>query len=62
MENTIRVERAKKGISQKQLAEEVGVTTPAINLIENNKVDTNLSTAMKIAKYFGLKVQELFNL
>lgn len=61
MKNTIRVERAKKRISQKELAEELGMTTQAIHLIEVGKSDPKLNTAFRIAKFFKLKIGELFN-
>ena len=59
--NTIRVERAKKDISQRTLAEAVGLSVQAISNIENG-TNPMLITAYKIACYFNMKVQELFTL
>ena len=60
MNNNIRVERAKKRISQKQLAKEVGLTSQEISKIENNKVDPRVGNAMKIAKVFDCDTEDLF--
>jgi DNA-binding XRE family transcriptional regulator len=38
----------------------VGCTKEAISKIENNLVDPKLGTAMRICKYFKLKVDEVF--
>lgn len=60
MKNTIRVERARKRISQKELGEAIGLTGEAIHLIETEKSDPKISNAMKIAKFFGLEVEDVF--
>lgn len=62
MNNTIRVERARRKISQEELADEVGLTRTAISYIENDKVDVRLCHALRIAKYFKLKIEEIFSL
>lgn len=60
MKNTIRVERAKKRISQQELGENVNISKTQINRIENGKSDPKISTAMKIANYFGVETEQLF--
>lgn len=60
MKNTIRVERAKRRMSQEQLAKEVGMTTQGICLIENEKTDPKVKNALKLAKFFKMEVAELF--
>jgi len=60
MKNTIRVERAKKKISQKKLADAVKATRQSIHLIENGKTEPKLTLAMKISKFFGLKIEDIF--
>lgn len=62
MKNNIRVERAKIRISQKELANHMGTTQATITSIENNKSDPKLSLAMRIAHFFGIKTDELFEL
>lgn len=60
MKNTIRVERAKLQITQSELAAEIGLTGTAISNIETEKSKPKISTALKIAKYFKLKIADIF--
>lgn len=60
MKNTIRIERAKRRMSQSELAEKVGMTTQGICLIENGKADPKVKNALKLAKFFKMEVAELF--
>ncbi|NPA68506.1 MAG: helix-turn-helix transcriptional regulator [Chlorobi bacterium] len=60
MENTIRVERAKKRITQAELAKQVHVSRQTIHAIENNKFVPSTLLALKIARYFGISVEDLF--
>ncbi|GAB4491446.1 MAG: helix-turn-helix transcriptional regulator [Saprospiraceae bacterium] len=62
MKNTIRVERAVLNISQAELAERVQVTRQTINAIELGKYVPSAALAMKIARVFGKKVEEVFEL
>ena len=60
MRNNIRVERAKKRISQEELANAVRVTRQSIHLIENGKTDPKLQLALKISRFFKLKIEDVF--
>jgi len=62
MKNIIRVERAVLNISQAELAERVQVTRQTINAIELGKYVPSAALAMKIARVFGKKVEEVFEL
>ena len=62
MKNNIRVERAKCDITQEELAENVGVTRQAILAIEKAKFVPSTVLALKIARYFGKSVEEIFEL
>lgn len=62
MENFIRVERAKKRITQAELAEKVNVSRQTIHAIETGKFVPSTVLALKIAKYFGCKVEDIFQL
>lgn len=62
MKNRIRIERAILDITQAQLAEAVQVTRQTINAIEASKYVPSAVLAMKIARYFGKKVEEVFEL
>ncbi|NDK56790.1 helix-turn-helix transcriptional regulator [Pontibacter fetidus] len=60
MKNSIKVERAKKDLTQEQLAEIVGVTRQTINAIEKNKYLPSTLLALKMSALFGVTVNELF--
>jgi putative transcriptional regulator len=62
LKNTIKVERARKGYTQADLAEKVGVTRLTIHSIEVGKFNPSVMLALKIADCFGTKVEELFEL
>jgi putative transcriptional regulator len=62
MKNTIRVERAKLDITQADLAEKVGVSKQTILSIEKGKFLPSAILAMKIARYFNVKMEDLFEL
>jgi len=60
--NCIKVFRAKFNISQRELAEEIGVTRKTINTIETCRFVPSTILSMKIAKYFKTTVEEVFEL
>ncbi len=62
MENLIRVERAKKKITQAELAEKVNVSRQTIHAIETGKFIPSTVLALKIAKFFKVKLEDLFRL
>lgn len=62
MKNRLRVLRAEQNWSQAELGMRVGVTRQAINAIETGKYDPGLPLAMKIARAFEKKVDDIFTL
>ncbi|NPA44374.1 MAG: helix-turn-helix transcriptional regulator [Chlorobi bacterium] len=62
MENTIRVERAKKRITQAELAKQVNVSRQTIHAVETGKFVPSTVLALKIAQYFGVMLEDLFKL
>ena len=60
MRNTIKVERAKKNITQADLAEAIDVSRLTIHSIETGKFNPSILTALKIARFFDISVDELF--
>ena len=62
MKNTIRVERAIKDITQQDLGVAVGVSRQTINSIEAARYVPSTVLALKIARYFGKTVDEIFTL
>ncbi len=53
--------RKEKGISQEQLALAVGTTRQTITSIEVGKYTASLALAYKIARYFNLTIEEVFD-
>ncbi|MFN3999042.1 helix-turn-helix transcriptional regulator [Algoriphagus sp.] len=62
MNNTIKVERAKKDMTQQDLAEKVQVSRQTINSIEAGKYVPSTVLALKIARVFGVALEEIFEL
>ncbi len=62
MKNNIRVERAIKNITQEELAKQISVSRQTINAMESNKYIPSTMLALKIARYFGKSVEDIFQL
>ncbi|WP_445432615.1 helix-turn-helix transcriptional regulator [Chryseobacterium indoltheticum] len=62
MKNKIKLERAIKNITQEDLAKKIGVSRQTINAMEAGKYVPSTVLALKIAKYFGKKVEDIFEL
>lgn len=62
MKNNIRVERAIRKITQQELAIVIGVSRQTINAIELCKYIPSTVLALKIARFFGKPVEEIFQL
>lgn len=60
MKNSIRVERAKLRETQQNLADAVGITRQSVHAIENEKYVPSAVLAIKIARHFGVKVEDIF--
>jgi putative transcriptional regulator len=60
MKNRIKVLRAERNWSQAELAERLNVARQSINAIETGKADPSLPLGMRIAKLFGVKVEDVF--
>ncbi len=60
MKNRIRECRKARGLRQEDLAEAVGVSRQTIIAIENDKYNASLELAMRLARYLGTTVEELF--
>ena len=55
----IRRLRREKGITQKQLSIELGISVAYINLIENNRRDITVPLLIKVAKLFNIELSDL---
>ncbi len=62
LKNRIRVLRAEMEISQKELAEVIGVSRQTVNSIEKGKFNPSVITALKLAEYFGVNVETVFQI
>jgi putative transcriptional regulator len=60
LSNRIKVQRAIKNITQEELATQIGVTRKTINTIETGKFVPSTILAIKLARYFEIRVEELF--
>ena len=60
MKNKLKIERAIKDITQEDLAKKIGVSRQTINAMEANKYVPSTVLALKIAKYFDKKVEDIF--
>ena len=61
MKTHIRELRKARKLSQEELAEAVGTTRQTITSIEVGKYTASLPLAYKIAKFFGLTIEEVFD-
>ncbi len=62
IKNRIKVLRAEKNWTQEDLAKRVGVSRQTINSIERGKFFPSVVLALKIARVFNLKVEDIFYL
>ncbi|HII76855.1 MAG TPA: helix-turn-helix transcriptional regulator [Methanolinea sp.] len=60
MKNKIKVFRAMHDLTQEALAQKLNVTRQTILAIEKGKYDPSLELAFKIARFFGVSVEEVF--
>lgn len=60
LKNTLKVHRAVRNITQDELAVAVGVTRKTINTIERAIYTPSTALVLRLAKYFGVTVEELF--
>ena len=61
VENDVKDLRAAEGISQADLGAALGVSRQTVIAIERGRYDPSLPLAIKIARYFGLSVEEVFH-
>ena len=62
LHNQIKVQRAIKNITQEELAIKIGVTRKTINTIENERFVPSAILAIRLARFFEIRVEELFEL
>lgn len=62
LKNQIKVYRAIHDWTQEELAYQVGVTRKTINTVENGRFIPSAYLAIKIARAFGVTVEDVFQL
>jgi putative transcriptional regulator len=60
--NRIRVLRAERNISQSELAAAIDVSRKTISTVEVGRFVPSTVIALKLARYFGVPVEEIFAL
>ena len=60
MKNRIEEIRKDRGILQEDFARSMGVSRQTISSLENGRYNPSILLAHKIAKYFGLTIEEVF--
>ena len=59
--NRVKELRDAASLTQKELGEKVGVSRQAVNAIETGKFDPSIWLAYDLAKYFDIRIEELFD-
>ena len=60
MKNKIESIRKERGILQEEFAKAMGVSRQTISSLENGRYNPSILLAYKIAKFFGLSIEDVF--
>lgn len=60
MRNELPALRAARGWSQQDLAEHLDVSRQTVNALERGRYDPSLPLAFRIARLFGLRIEDVF--
>jgi len=60
MKNWLKVERAKRNLTQAELAKALNVSRQTINSIELGKFIPSTVLSLRLANYFNVKVEDIF--
>ena len=60
MKTKIEAIRKERGILQEEFAKSMGVSRQTISSLENGRYNPSILLAHKIAKYFGMSIEEVF--
>ena len=61
MKNRLEALRREKGIRQEDLAQALNVSRQTIISLEKGKYNLSLALAFRLARYFGLPIEEIFD-
>ena len=60
MKNKIEAIRKEQGIRQEEFAKALGVSRQTISSLENGRYNPSILLAHRIAKFFGMTIEEVF--
>ena len=60
MKNRLEEIRKDRGIRQEELALALGVSRQTIGSLENGRHNPSIILAFKIARYFGMQIEDIF--
>ena len=60
MKNRLEALRRERGLRQEELAEALEVSRQTIGSLENGRYNPSILLAFKIARYFGLTIEDIF--
>ena len=60
MKNRIEEIRKQRGIRQEELAKMLGVSRQTVSSLETGRYNPSISLAFKVARCFGLTIEEVF--
>lgn len=60
LENSIKLMRQKKGLTQEEVADAVGVSRQTIIAMEKGNYEPSLRLALLLANFFGMSVEDLY--
>jgi len=60
LKNKIEAIRKEQGILQEEFAKAMGVSRQTISSLENGRYNPSIGLAYKIAKFFGMTIEEVF--
>ena len=60
MKNRLEEIRKQRGVTQEELAAALEVSRQTIGSLENGRYNPSILLAFKIAKYFGMPIEDIF--
>lgn len=61
MKNRLEALRKERGIRQEDLAQALGVSRQTVISLEKGKYNPSLALAFKLARYFALPIEDIFD-
>lgn len=60
MKNRLEELRLERGVRQEELAEALKVSRQTISSLENGRYNPSILLAIRLARYFGMSVEDIF--